>query len=111
MHLLKICFAISFSKNPGNPHFKNPDHVPYHEWLDRRKAEINVTDYFELKPKYEEYDVYIKKFPDVAEGILRANEYFDKEGTLNFTSLVGDSYIHLARDGEDNIIDFTTHVL
>ena len=25
MHLLKICFAIRFSKNPGNPHFKNPD--------------------------------------------------------------------------------------
>ena len=51
----------------------------------------------------------MKKYPQVEGTMKHVNEYYEKEGSLKFGHLVGNSYIHVARnyDPDDNIIEPT----
>ena len=95
---------------PIDPHHRDPDHVPYHTWLDQRKEEMKYADMFEDIPQFIEFSDYMSKYPAVEVGLRHVHQYYEAEGHLKYAYLVGDSYIHISRDHDDKIIECTCRV-
>jgi len=95
---------------PIDPYHKDPNHVPYHTWLDARKEEMKFADMFEDEPAFIEYSDYMSKHPAVEVGLKHVTEYYEREGHLKYAHLVGDSYIHVSRDHDDKIVECTCRV-